>query len=61
MRDGDLGVLIFLAVCWGGEDSKSYLEGGDVGVQTLAWDVWASGITAPAATPAPVYLKGMRC
>lgn len=58
MRDRDLGVLCFLAVCWGGEDSKSYLEGGDLGVQALAWDVWASDITAPGSHSNSCVLEG---
>lgn len=42
----------------GGEDSKSYLEGGDLGVQALAWDVWASDITAPGSHSNSCVLEG---
>lgn len=58
MRDGDLGMPCFLTVCCRGENSKSYLEGGEVGVQTLAWDVRASDMAAPGCHSNSYVLEG---
>lgn len=45
----------------GAEDSKSRLEGGGLGGQNLAWDVWASEVTELGATTQnPGCLKGRR-